>query len=518
LGELRGQSGVSQLSHPNLHVTRIPGALKPRRICKIVGASPVSELGVWNGDVGTLEKALLERMYYCKVDGEFLAPPSTDIRVVNKILLRFKTLVLKNLGVTTPMSLPEVVETYRGRKRQIYEAALENLSGGVQRHHAHAITFVKLEKGNPTKAPRCIQPRRPEYNLCVGRYIKKLEHRVYRAIAKVWGDGPTVMKGYNVTQVAGIMHGKWKSFKQPVAVGLDAMKFDMHVSEAMLLWEHSVYLRCFSDTDELRRLLKWQIDNVGKGYCDDGKLRYKVRGRRFSGDMNTALGNCLIMCAMVWEYCREKGVGAKLVNNGDDCQIFMERDDLDRFMFGLSEWFLRLGFRMTVEQPVYVFEQVEFCQMRPIYNGVDYVMVRNLRTALAKDTMSTVDLVNQVVLEKWLTAVGEGGINLTSGIPILQEFYQCYLRNGNGRKSGVGNSMGFQTGLRLLSVGMHGEYRSCTPEARLSAYLAWGITPDEQVALEQYYAGLSISWNEPSDIDQPNSFVPLALDELSISW
>lgn len=509
---------MTTLSHPDLHVTLTPGAIRPRRICKIFVASPVSELGVWNGDINTLKQALLERMYYCKVDGVFLPPPPVSRNTVFSRLSRFKIELLKHMCITTPMSLPDVVETYRGRKRTIYQNALENLTTGVMRHHAHAITFVKLEKGNPSKAPRCIQPRRPEYNLCVGRYIKQLEHRIYTAIKRVWKDGPTVMKGYNVVDVARIIKGKWDSFRDPVAVGLDAVKFDMHVSAAILEWEHSVYTDCYPRDKELVKLLSWQINNVGKGYCDDGKLRYKVKGRRFSGDMNTALGNCLDMCAMVWEYAQTSAVACKLVNNGDDCVVFMEREDLSRFMTGLPEWFYEMGFRMTVENPVFVLEEIDFCQMNPMWNGEEYTMVRKVRTSMAKDTMSTIDLNTPIVMEKWLHSVGTGGICLTAGIPVLQEFYQCYVRNGKGMKSNMLSSMHFMTGMRLLSHGMKGEYREITPEARLSAYIAWGITPDEQIALELYFAGLTITWNQPSDIDQPNLFVNHIVNELSLPW
>lgn len=479
-------------------------------------ASPVSQLGVWNGDIDTLACALLERMYYCKVDGVFLAPPLPDRDTVYSRLSEFRRLLLRNIVRPTPMTVPEVVDTYRGRKYVIYKAAMANMDGKCTRYHSQSVAFVKLEKGNPTKPPRCIQPRKPEYNLCVGKYIKPLEHRVYKAIKKVWGDGPTVMKGYNVAQVARIMRGKWRSFADPVGIGLDAIKFDVHVSKPVLEWEHDVYLDVYRRPSELRKLLRWQVNNVGRGYCENGKLKYKVVGRRFSGDMNTALGNCTDMCGMVWTYAQLRKVPCKLVNNGDDCVVFMERKHVKRFSEGLSEWFLDMGFRMTMEAPVDVFERIEFCQMKPMWNGEEYIMVRNVHTSLAKDTMSTIDLCTADIMEKWLHVVGEGGISLTAGVPIVQEFYQCYIRNGNGRKSALLNAVQMQTGLRLMSQGMVGEYRPVTDAARYSAYLAWDITPDEQIVMEDYFRTLHIGWNAPSDIDAPNLYTNQIIDELSL--
>jgi len=240
-------------------------------------------------------------MYYCKVGDDFVAPPPVNSGLFTERLADFRSELMKKVRPATKFSLEQVVETYTGRRRTIYQQALDKLTQiGLSRADAHSIAFVKMELVNPTKAPRCIQPRRPAYNLSLGRYIKAVEHDLYAAIRRVYGDGPTVMKGYNVEEIGAIVRGKWRSFTEPVAVGLDATKFDMHVSPAALAWEHGVYREMFGNCRTLRKLLKWQMNNRGAGYCGDGKLKYSVTGKRFSGDMNTGLGNCLLMCAMVY--------------------------------------------------------------------------------------------------------------------------------------------------------------------------------------------------------------------------
>jgi len=299
--------------------------------------------------------------------------------------------------------------------------------------------------------------------------------------------------------VARIIRGKWQSFNNPVAVGLDATKFDMHVSEGMLRWEHSVYERIYSgvggELSELRKLLKWQRHNKGRGRCEDGSLTYSVKGKRASGDMNTALGNCIIMCALVHAYARDREVPVKLVNNGDDCVVFMEAEHLAQFSVDLDKWFLEMGFRMTVEPPVYELERIEFCQMHPIVTGAGWNMVRNIGTALVKDTMCTMPL-DAKSARKWMYAVGECGLALTTGVPIMQAFYQAYMRNGNPN-SNIGNAVAMASGLRMMRRELASKVTPVSDEARLSVFVAWGITPEEQIALETYYD----SWSFTGQVD-----------------
>lgn len=491
---LHGVSSDSSLSHPDLHVTYTQAQVKQRRLTKINNIGPPTTLGVHNGDIRTLRTALLERMYYCKVGNGYSAAPDVTEALIQERIGYFAAEVSR--FHTQPSTMDEVVEMYTGRKKTIYaNAAEEYRRRGLRREDAYINAFVKVEKVNPNKAPRCIQPRKPVYNIRVGRYIKKIEHRLYKRIARIYGDGPVVMKGYTTQEVARIMRGKWDSFASPVGLGLDATKFDMHVCENMLKWEHGIYSRIYGGVKELDKLLSWQRSNVGRGYCEDGKLKYRVRGKRASGDMNTALGNCLIMCALVHAYSKFKGIAVKLVNNGDDCMVFMEQEDAADFQVGLSSWFLDMGFRMTVEPLVSEFEKLEFCQMRPIRTVNGWTMVRNIAVALQKDGLCVMPL-DDVSARKWMMAVGEGGLALCSGVPVMQSFYQAYIRHGI--KSNIADSVWMDSGLRR----MQGSQKSCASVvddvARLSVFAAWGITPDEQLALEDHFSSWSFTGQDDS--------------------
>jgi len=482
---LNGISHECDLEDSRIVVKRKPGAVKTRKLYILSGLNMAeSKLNINNPDIGTLATALHTRMYRCEVNGRYELPPAVCNTHVHATLKEFKDRLLKIVGHPTRAPLDDVVEMYKGRKKTIYKQALEEFTSvGLKREHAFSIAFVKCEKVNAEKAPRCIQPRKPVYNLCLASYLKHVEHRMYKAIGKIFGDGPTVMKGYDAMGVAKILRGKWRSFKRPVAVGLDATKFDMHVGPEMLGWEHSLYMYMYHGDPDLALLLKWQMDNIGLGFAEDGSLVYKVTGKRFSGDINTALGNCLIMCAMVYAYLRSKNLNGKLVNNGDDCVVFLETEDLVTFQQGLGEYFMDLGFRMTVEAPVFNLAEVEFCQAHPIRLANDgIIMVRNIPTVLEKDSMSILPLDNERVARKWLYAVGECGLALCSGIPVLQSFYRMYMRHGT--KSNMDQAVYMQTGMRMLRGDLQCKESSVAPETREDVFMAWNLTPDEQESLE----------------------------------
>jgi hypothetical protein len=311
--------------------------------------------------------------------------------------------------------------------------------------------------------------------------LKPLEHVLYRTVAKMMGEGAVITKGLNLIGVAGCLLQKWSNFKSPVALGLDATAFDAHVSPAFLRWEHSIYNGLFKDA-KLAELLTWQIDNRGKSFCPDGKLKYKVKGRRFSGDMNTGLGNCLIMCAMVYSYASHRGVRINLANNGDDCVVFMESEDLERFVGGMNEWFEELGFRLTAEPPAYNFEAIEFCQMHPVLIGDEWRMVRTPKVAFEKDTMCTLTVSDDEYLS-WLSGVADCGLATASGVPVLQEFY-LNLRMAAGSRVAPERLVEY-TGMKHLSRGMASKVVPVDEASRYSFWLAFGVDPDTQVAIER---------------------------------
>lgn len=469
---------------------------KPRLLGVATTFGQGDAIGIHDRDVSTLHRGLVERVFGVVTDGVINPAPSPLCCIRNE-LSHFSAKVVRYVGHASSGTRQSFGDTYRGRKRTIYQAAILSLEGRpVERRDASGKLFTKCEKINftlkPDPVPRVIFPRHPRYNVEVGRRLKFVEHRVYSAIGKVFGE-TTVCKGLNFTQRAKLLQHKWGKYQDPVAVGIDMSRFDQHVSVDMLRWEHSVYNRIFRDP-ELAALLEWQTENRGSGYCPDGKVTMVKRGTRGSGDMNTALGNCLIMCAMVHRLASVRGLTISLANDGDDCAIIMDRGTLHAFMMGLQPWFLQFGFTAKVDYVTSTFEEIEFCQSRPVYISGTPIMVRNPRKALSSDICSTKfrDLKSTAL---YLTAMGMCGGSVYPGVPVYQQFYKSMRdpaqleRAGNILRTDVelGN-YGFTRAALSENPKMELRLKSIDPRSRISFWKAFGVTPDEQVVLEEQYA------------------------------
>lgn len=464
---------------------------KTRRYVVAAGFSPEHNLGVYNNNTNTIERAFLERYFLCaEGDGFRPALNVAPDQFERPLFSKFRYAVMDNMPRLPRLSRRQVVDRYTGTKRRVYEEALISLQRvSLNANDARLSSFVKFEKQDVGKAPRVINPRKPRYNLCLGQYIKHAEKPFFKAINEAFGARTplTVIKGVNSDISAGILKQKWDLFDRPVAVGLDATKFDMHVSLEALKYEHSFYKALFPGSEELKQLLNWQLHNSGRAYAGDGMVEFAMRGTRCSGDLNTSLGNCLIMCSLIFVYAKTRGVDVELANNGDDCVVFMEETSLKRFLRGLDDWFRNHGFAMVAEEPVYEFEQVEFCQTHPVELSSGWRMVRNHSAVLRKDPMCLIPIPSNAVYKKWLHAVGICGSIGASGCPVQESLYQMFLRNGSESSAAMQEHVhrGGATFQRIENL----KKAYVTPRSRVSYYYAFGLKPDEQVELERYFDG-----------------------------
>lgn len=496
--ELPGYSGPPSLrtTVPGLQVTKSGGVVKDRKLYQIANLGFSNGWTVHNSSIDNLSRAVVERIFYVKSGGGFVKPPVPV--AFGKRLAEFRNSVVKRVERTAPMGRLEFANQYRGRLLTIYTEAVGSLMNNrVTVRDSHIKAFVKAERVNtidkPCPVARVIQPRSPRYNVEVGRYVKPIEHKLYRAVAEVFKE-KTVFKCMNAFESGMEMRKKWLRYADPVAIGLDASRFDQHVSLEALEYEHTFYNRIYGSY-ELASLLRWQLVNHGAGYAPDGKLKYTVVGKRMSGDMNTGLGNCLLMCSMMYHYRKQLGRHFSLANNGDDCVCIMERGDVLSFCAGVPQYFRQLGFTMVVEKPVDVFERIEFCQTQPIRlpdrDGAErWVMVRKVQRAISKDCLSLVPMDTQGGCMKQLTALGECGLSLCSGIPVMQSFYSMMLRSGKGKR-GKYNPMNGGYAV-YVSDGVSRKRVPVDDITRYSFYLAFGIEPSMQAGLEDYYDGVTI--------------------------
>jgi hypothetical protein len=456
----------------------------------IGGFAARARIFAFANSIGNMTSALYERVFFHEIGGVFTVPSDPSIGEVGTALRKFRTRLLARLPRATPLERHMFVSlTYRGRKLAVYKRAAENLDRrGLRVSDSYLTTFLKLEKlvgQNKRQVPRVIQPRRPEYNVELGRYLHPIEHDVYVGIDHTFGH-PTVMKGLNSSKQGTIIAEAWAQFQRPCALCIDASRFDQHIRTGLLSWEHSVYAGIFNNDPYLARLLSWQLKSTGFARVGGKLFQYKVRGGRCSGDMNTAMGNILVACATVYSWLDSLAMVKKVrvLDAGDDCMIFGEAADIERIAPTLQPWFAKLGLIMKVEPLVYTLEQVSFCQTQPVYDGSGWRMVRDPHVSLSKDScvLRRCQLQN---LTSHFIGIGDCGLALTGGLPVLQEYYMA-LGAGKACSRPVDEELE-NSGFFRLARGMVARYRPVTDDARHSFWRAFGIPPDLQIELEQHY-------------------------------
>lgn len=450
------------------------------------------DYNVFNSDINSLEAAVKERVFYVKdKDGKFVQPTRPKPLIFEQRMKRVNEMLDKLVQYVSPLTKEAFLGAYDGRRRTIYSQAMDSLLvEPLSPRDAVINYFMKVEKLNftakPNSVPRGISPRDPRYHVSLGPFIKRIEKPLFNILDKIWGS-KTIFKGLNADQRGRECLRKWQRFTNPVAIGLDAKRFDQHVSADALRFEHSIYLKFFTKIHKkkLRRLLAWQIKNIGRGRCQDGDLKFHINGMRGSGDMNTALGNCTLMSLMIYTFKEYVNLDCELMNDGDDCVLILEKRDMHK-LESLYEYMLDYGFDVELEEPVHELEHIEFCQSKPVMiNATSCRMVRNASTCYSKDAVSIMPLRDEKTARKWARAVGLCGLALTSGVPVAQNFYRMFAKSASTAMK-IGDT--YKMGMHMLAKGMVGnDVVTPSTEARLSYWLAFGVEPDVQELQEQLY-------------------------------
>jgi len=355
---------------------------------------------------------------------------------------------------------------------------------------------------------RVISPRDARYNVEVGRHLRVVEHgrkpgSMYYSIDKLFG-APTVAKNMNALEVATLIVGAYNDIVDPIVLTLDATRFDQHCGVHALVFEHGIYNAVFK-SPFLQKLLSWQLKSVGRGFLDDGRIKCVKVGGRCSGDMNTAMGNVIIMTGLIWTYMRKKGIKYRLVNNGDDSNLVISRCDRSK-LDDLQPWFEKMGYGMKIENETSVLEKVVFCQSQPVFTARGWIMVRQLK-AIMKDLATNKDVKSEASWNAQRGAIASCGKALCAGVPVMQAYYEMI---GRGTKREAKNMM--ETGMQYAAAGLVSG-ASINEAARVSFAIAFDISPVEQEDIEQQFTHINIkhrAW-EHGDTDDlfPTVCIPL---------
>nr|WKV33911.1 MAG: RNA-dependent RNA polymerase [Riboviria sp.] len=380
-------------------------------------------------------------------------------------------------------------DSYRGRKRQRYRDAADSLNyRPLSKRDSYIKAFVKPEKVFEVKDPRLIQARSPRYNVAIGAYLKPIEHHLYRLrgtrqLRHVLPPGLVIAKGHNMSQRATLLKEKWNRFNNPICFSLDASRFDAHVNE-LLLVEHHIYRRYWRDP-ELDRLLAWQVNNRGR---TAGGIRYHCRYGRMSGDMNTALGNCLLSVLMAADYMRRKGIKWDMLCDGDDTLLIVEKRDA-HLLDDITPAYLEYG--MVVKLIVAnTWHDITFCHTFPCSTVIGERLVSHPERVLSRALVGVRHWDNPKFIRKYLSLIGYCELALNMGVPVLQEFACMMLAWGEGFPTKwitSGHVLKALREERKFAI----EPRRITPEARLDFELATGMSVEQQRALEGAFRALS---------------------------
>lgn len=465
-----------------------------------------------------LLKAVNERVFHMWDGSKLVAPqqPTPGVIGAQTDVLFDELGKIMERAALDSYSFEQVVNHYTGRKRKIYQQALKDLNErGFRPKDAHIKSFVKFEKYEAVVKDfrkvvcRLISPRSPVYNLLLGRFLLPLEKLVFQSIDELverqtGGTGEhCVMKGLNAEQVANEFEKTCNRIGDWVAIGMDASRFDAHVHTDWLVREHKLYgrgLKFGVDRRRCQNLLKHQLVNHCRAFTSDAVIRYKVMGTRMSGDMNTSCGNTLIMCIAVLAFANHVGLKSwGFKNNGDDTVLLLSRSELYKVTDDIVEkYFAKLGFTMELEKRVSIFENIEFCQTNPCYNGNCYVMCRKLNN-INKDAIVLKYPRQQHLMCAVAAATGKCGQAIHKGVPVLHSFYSAMVRlekyaNVKALKREYHSIMKEGWGIGASARGLESYSSDISERARASFMLMSGITPSVQRSMEAYYD--SIDWND----------------------
>lgn len=425
--------------------------------------------------------------------------PKPDLGFIQKELTPLAR-ILGQAMRASPCRMEEVYSRYSGIKRARYERAHAQVlrqGGFVHKDQARIKMFVKMEAykikaEKPYPDCRAIQFRSFEYTLVLASKIRPAEHKMY-LLENVEGfpEGRMFAKNMNPQEKASAIVDMVTSLPGCRIVCCDFSRHDVHLQAPILEHvEHVAWNTAVGDAD-LARLLKMQLQNKGSAMTADGKVRYKVRGERMSGDANTAGGNCIITACALTGFFKSRGHRFRILVDGDDsvAAYYGPEVTLDE----LDAYFRKLGVVIGIDCRPTMIEEVDFCQSRPVCVDGVWTMIRDPMKVLSKVGMThRKDSIAAYKKRLLTTATCEG--YLARGVPVLQAYARSLINNCVSQMTKRQLKRGFMKG-EVLSYRMQHlikepkEYEDShvSFSTRKSFEKAFGISVEEQKQCEKYF-------------------------------
>lgn len=413
--------------------------------------------------------------------------------VRKELLYQVDKLAKRKFAHVEAISRNDVVGRYTGRLKKRYQRAVDDLKiRDLDWTDSIVKAFVKREKWHPDtfaeKAPRFIMPRDPRYGVLLAKYTKPIEDKLF--LLKDQYGLRYFAKYYNARLRGECIQQKYAAVPNCGVFVIDASAFDAHVNEDQLRIEHAFYKKIFKNSRLLTKLLQWQLTNK---IITENSLRMLLKGVRMSGDMNTSLGNCLIVHLVLLALQRRNGYTFTWLDDGDDCIIFYDKRNSD-LPEQTRNIFAEIGHILKIE----MFESLSdlvFCQQRLI-NGK---LVRHWHKVISTCFVSHKHYHSEKFAFPLMRTISQAELSLNAGIPVLQPYFEAWLEKLSGY-SFVDITFLDESILRRVDKGFYGaRSRPITLEARTQFEEAFGLPVNEQHRIEALLVGYVTSY----DLAQP---------------
>jgi len=422
-----------------------------------------------------------------------------------------------DIGGVADCSLDEVVSYYPKKKQKKYAEALAELkSVGLIDRDRQISAFIKSERLKISEKdgdPRMIQFRSVKFNLALGRFTRPIEKRLYEV---TWLGEKVVMKGYNERDRATCMWRAWQKYANPTAMAFDLSRWDAHCSVELLKVVHEFYLQ-LNPSAEFADLLTVQLDN--KCRTRDGWV-YTAPGGVMSGDMTTALGNCVMLCAMVIALMKRLDLELSFLDDGDDHCIIGEEDDVRKYAEQAPQWFEMCGHSLKVEGFAQEFHKILFCQNKPTRCEGRWTLSPDPRKVLSTAFVAPrpssgmpLEMIHAYLAEIWyMRAI------LHQGVPILGPLFSRLARETRHLRKDRVHDVWTNMHFLVERLGYDGRSKispiEIDPEARWICEENYGFSVDEQIVLEN----MRVPLPAPEDYTRVHRLHQLAQGRIEHSW
>lgn len=396
--------------------------------------------------------------------------------------------IRKFIRPLTPASHAHVISRSRGDKRKLLLRAEETLkSTPLDQSDGRVKMFLKDDKyhdlemlgqvlDQPTKlkfkAPRCIQYRNKRYCLEYATFAHPYADHIYSFRDDT--DTHVFAKGRNLTQMASDLRTKYESFTDPHVYLIDCTNFDAHMNGILKRTVQFPLLQCFDNDPLLKQLLSMQKTN--RGSTKNGST-YTTVDTEMSGEMTTDTDDSVANYGMSCSIFESKGARYLVYICGDDSVIITE-GKVDVSPCDFEEFGMVAKIEVVTE-----FEDIEFCQTRPVFDGTSWRMVRNPLRVLARMqwTAKKLDRYSPQKLKAYMASLGDCEVATGLGLPIGQ-YIGTKLANLTRRRVVVDALR--TANLEFVRPGK-ATLTEPTEECRLSYQRTWGLSIEQQLHIEQ---------------------------------